>query len=57
MLDLKKLKEVAVSYSMHSPFLKWILNSWATKNKIIFKKWEDLVTPVLGVSPQLQWGS
>lgn len=34
MLDLG-VKEVIVSYGIHSPFVRQMLNWWATKNRII----------------------
>lgn len=54
-LDLRRFKEDVVSYGMHSPFVKWILNSWATQNRIIPQEWKDLVAATLEAGPQLQW--
>lgn len=55
MLDLKTFKEAIVSYVLHSPFVRKMLNSWATQSRIIPKDWTDLITAVLGSAPQLQW--
>lgn len=33
MLDLRRLKEAVISYGMYSPYVKWMLNSWATWNR------------------------
>ena len=55
MLNLRRFKEVIVSYGMHSPFVKQMLNSWSTSNRIIPQDWRVLVTVVLESGPQLQW--
>ena len=50
-LDLKRFKKATVSYGMHSPFVKQMLNSWTTWNRIISQDWKDLVTAVLEAAP------
>ena len=55
MLDLKRFKEVIISNGMHSPYVKQMLNLWATWNRIIPQVWRDLFTAVLESGPQLQW--
>ena len=57
MLDLRRFKEAIVSYGMHLPFVKQILNSWSVCNRIIPKHWIDLVKGVLEPGPQLQWSA
>ena len=47
MLDLSRFNEVIVSYGMHSLFVKQMLNSWSTCNRIISQDWRDLITAVL----------
>jgi hypothetical protein len=48
MLDIKRFKEAMVTYSMQSPYVKQILNNWATQNHIILKDWKDLISAILG---------
>ena len=55
MLDLRRFKEVIVSYGMYSPFAEKMLNLWSTCNRIISQNWKDLVIAVLDPGPQLQW--
>ncbi|KAL6040241.1 hypothetical protein STEG23_020317 [Scotinomys teguina] len=55
MLDLKRFKEAIVNYGIHSPFVKQMLNSWSTCNRIVPQDWKDLVTAVLEPGAQLQW--
>ena len=52
---VREEEEVMVSYGMCSPFVKQVLNSWSTCNRIIPQDWRDLVTAVLEPGPQLQW--
>jgi hypothetical protein len=33
--DLRHFKEAMISYGMHSPYVRQILNNWATQNRII----------------------
>ena len=54
MLDSRRFKKAIVSYGMHLPFVKQILNSWSVCNRIIPKHWIDLVKGVLEPGPQLQ---
>lgn len=42
---------------MHSPFVKQLLNSWSSCNRIIPKDWRDLVKTVLEPASQLQWST
>ena len=51
MLDLRRFKEAIVSYGMHSPFVKQMLNWWSVCNKIIPKDWIDLFKAVLEPGP------
>lgn len=52
---LEKFKEAIISYGMHSTFVKQMLNSWATHNRIISQDQKGLVTAILEAGPQLQW--
>lgn len=54
-LYLKRFKEAIDSYGMHSPFVKQMLNSWTTWNRIIPGDLKDLIIAVLEADPQLQW--
>ena len=54
MLDLRKFKEAVVSCGMHSPYVKQILNSWATQNSIVPQNCKDLVMALLEADFQLQ---
>ena len=55
MLDLRRFDKVIVSYGIHSPFVKQMLNSWSTCNRITLQDCRDLVTANLEPGPQLQW--
>ena len=57
MLYLRRFKEAIVSYGMHSPFVKQMLNLRSVCNTIIPKDWIDLVKGVLEPGPQLQWST
>ena len=46
MLNLKRFKKAVVSHGMYSSFVRRMLNSWTTKNRIIPQVWEDLVSAV-----------
>lgn len=54
MLDLKRFKEAVVWYDMNSPFVKQMLNSWATQNRFILQDWKDLAAAILKFGPHLQ---
>ena len=54
-LDLRRFKEVIVSYVMFSPFVKQMLNSWSVCNNIIPKDWIELAKGLLDPGPQQQW--
>ena len=41
MKDLKSIKEAIVSYGMHSPYVKQLIESWARNNKVTPKDWEQ----------------
>ena len=47
MIDLRHFKEVLISYRMHLPYMKQILNNQVAQNRIIFQDWKGLVTAVL----------
>jgi hypothetical protein len=53
-LDLRRFKEAIISYVINSPYVKQILNSWATQNRIILPDWKDIATAILETGPQLQ---
>lgn len=58
MLDLRRFKEVTVSYGMHSLLVRYMLtnnNLCSTWNEIIPQNWKYLVTTILKTDPQLQW--
>lgn len=52
---MKRIKEVVISYNMHFPYLKQMLNSWTTENRIFLQDSKDLITAILKVGPQFQW--
>ena len=35
MLDMRRFKEAVVPYGVHLPFVRLMLNSWSTSNRII----------------------
>lgn len=47
-LDLKRFNEAIVSYSMHSPFVKQMLNLSSVCKIIIPKDWLEMFNGVLG---------
>jgi hypothetical protein len=49
----KAFKEAVISYGMPLPYVKQILNNWATQN--YSQDWERLVTVVLEAGLKLQW--
>ncbi|XP_052568117.1 endogenous retrovirus group K member 10 Gag polyprotein-like [Peromyscus californicus insignis] len=55
MLDLRRFKEAIVSYGMHSPYVKQMLNSWSAYNRIVPQDWWELAQAVLEPSQRLQW--
>ena len=55
MINIRHFKEAIISYEMHSPYVKQILNNWATQNRIIPQDWKGLVEAILKTSSQLQW--
>jgi hypothetical protein len=50
MLELKHFKEAMVLYSLHSPLLKEMLNTWAMQNRVIPPRLEEI-----GVSYSISW--
>lgn len=46
-LDLKRFKGAVFSYGSHSPYVHQMLNSWATKDRIILQDCKDLATAIL----------
>jgi hypothetical protein len=48
----KAFKEAMISYGMHSPSVRQILNNWATQNRLISQAWKVFVTAVLETGPQ-----
>ena len=55
MKDLKGIKEAVVSYGMHSPYVKQLMESWAMNNRVTPKDWEQLISAVLENTSQLEW--
>ncbi|KAL6036674.1 hypothetical protein STEG23_021821, partial [Scotinomys teguina] len=55
--DFKNMKEAIVTYGIHSTYVKQMLNSWSTSNRIIPDDWHQLTLAVLEYSQQLQWKS
>lgn len=55
MLALKHVKEAMVLYGLHSPFVKEMLNNWATQHGVIPQDWKGLVSAVLKAGQWLQW--
>lgn len=53
-LDLRRSKEKAASYEMHSSCEKQILDSWATQDRIIHQDWKNMTTAILEACPKLQ---
>ncbi|KAL6093698.1 hypothetical protein STEG23_031128 [Scotinomys teguina] len=53
--DFKNMKEAIVTYGIHSTYVKQMLNSWSTSNRIIPDDWHQLTSAVLEYSQQLQW--
>ncbi|KAL6094307.1 hypothetical protein STEG23_014256 [Scotinomys teguina] len=55
--DFKNMKEAIVTYGIHSTYVKQMLNSWSTSNRIIPDDWHQLTSAVLEYIQQLQWKS
>ena len=55
--DMKEIKQAVVSYGMHSPHVRELVNTWASRNKVTPHDWLQLVSAVLDHGPQLQWKS
>lgn len=51
---LERFKEAIIAYGICSTFVKQMLNSWATHNRIISQDQKGLVTAILEADPQLQ---
>lgn len=57
-LDLKRFKDLkkqSFHNDTHPPFVKQVLNSCATWNRISPQDLKDLVTAILEAVPKLQW--
>ena len=52
---LKEIKQVVVSYGLHSPFVRERVKTWASSNKVTSLDWLQLVLVVLEDGLQLQW--
>ncbi|KAL6061183.1 hypothetical protein STEG23_011259, partial [Scotinomys teguina] len=55
--DIKNMKEAIVTYGIYSTYVKQMLNSWSTSNRIVPDDWHQLTSAVLEYSQQLQWKS
>ncbi|KAL6091286.1 hypothetical protein STEG23_008144 [Scotinomys teguina] len=55
--DFKNMKEAIVTYGIHSTYVKQMLNSWSTSNRIIPDDWLQLTSAVLEYNQQLKWKS
>lgn len=55
MPDLKRLKGAVVAYGMPSPYVRQILNLWATQNRVIPQECEGPMAAILEASSQLLW--
>ncbi|KAL6037095.1 hypothetical protein STEG23_007400 [Scotinomys teguina] len=53
--DFKNMKEAIVTYGIHSTYVKQMLSSWFTSNRIIPDDWHQLTSAVLEYSQQLPW--
>ncbi|KAL6090475.1 hypothetical protein STEG23_033285, partial [Scotinomys teguina] len=55
--DFTNMKEAIVTHGIHSTYVKQMLNSLCTSNRIIPDDWHQLTSAVLEYSQQLQWKS
>lgn len=55
MLYLRNFKEAVLLYSLHSPFVKEMLNNWSNQNIVIPQDCKRFLSTVLEVGQQLQW--
>ncbi|XP_035296233.1 endogenous retrovirus group K member 113 Gag polyprotein-like [Cricetulus griseus] len=53
--DLRHIKESVVSYGLHSPYVKQLLHSWATFNRVTPADWVGLASAVLDNSCLIEW--
>lgn len=51
--DLKYFRESIITYETYSPYMKKILNSWTTQNRIIHKDLKDSISVVVEADFQL----
>lgn len=55
MTELKGIKQAMVAYGVHSPYVKELLSTWATANKITPLDWNNLISAVLDQFSQIKW--
>lgn len=55
MKSLKGIKKAVVSYGIPSPYVKKLVESWATRYRVTPNDWGQLVSAVLEISPQIEW--
>ena len=51
----KDTKEVVASYGLHPLYVRQLVKTWASRNKVTPHDWLQLVSAVLDHVPQLQW--
>lgn len=57
MKDLKIFEEAIVSYGMHLAYVRQMLITWSSRNKITPNDWNQLVAAILEYGTQLEWKS
>lgn len=57
MLDSENIKEAIVPYGMHLAYVRQMLNTRSTQDKLTPKDWKQLGTAELEYGPQLEWNS
>ena len=53
--DLRHIKESVVSYGLHSSYVKQLLHSWATHNRVTPADWVGLAAALLENARQIEW--
>ena len=55
MNDLKEIKQVVVTYGLHSAYVREMIKTWASSIKVTPHAWLQLVSAVLDDGPQLMF--
>ena len=54
MKELKDIRQAVVSHSIHSPYVRQLVKTWASRIRVTPHDWLQLVSAVLDHGPQIQ---